>query len=58
MYRRALTINEDLGLKEGVTSAYGNLGLIHQIRGELDQAEQMYRSCQDKLETLGLGEIS
>jgi tetratricopeptide (TPR) repeat protein len=42
-YRKVLTRGE--AMKDGglLTSAYGNLGNVYQIRGDLDQAEAMYR---------------
>lgn len=33
---------EALGRKESMASDYGNLGILYQTRGELDQAEAKY----------------
>jgi len=43
MYRKALEINEKLGLLEGMAIQYGNLGIVMGIRGDLEGAEAMYR---------------
>jgi tetratricopeptide (TPR) repeat protein len=45
MQRKALALNEVLNRKEGMAIVYGNLGIIHEIRGELDQAEEMQRKA-------------
>ena len=37
----------------GMASAYGNLGTVYQIRGDLTQAEAMYRKALELSETLG-----
>ena len=56
MHRRALEIDEKLGLLKGMASDYGNLGLIYRTRGELDKAEQMLRKTLEIFEKLGLPE--
>jgi tetratricopeptide (TPR) repeat protein len=43
MQKKSLAIAEKLGSREGMASAYGNLGLIYQTRGELDRAEEMQK---------------
>ncbi|MDZ7712033.1 MAG: tetratricopeptide repeat protein [Rhodovibrio sp.] len=43
MYWKSLEIDEALGSKEGMASDYRNLGIVHEIRGDPDQAEAMYR---------------
>ena len=37
----ARSFEEELGSKEGMANAYGNLGIIYQTRGDLDRAEDM-----------------
>jgi Tfp pilus assembly protein PilF len=44
MYKQALAIDEALGRKEGMANAYFNLGIVHLTRGELTQAEAMYKN--------------
>ena len=53
MHRKSLEIDEALGRKEGMASAYGNLGILYAIRGELDRAEEMYRKSLELNEALG-----
>jgi len=55
-YRKALEIEEELGRKEGIAISYGNLGLVYQTRGELDQAEAMSCKALEISETLGYKE--
>jgi tetratricopeptide (TPR) repeat protein len=43
MYQKALEINEAMGNKDGMARNYGNLGNVYSDRGELNQAEAMYR---------------
>jgi len=43
MCRSGLEIDKKLGRLEGLASKYGNLGNIFQLRGDLDEAEKMYR---------------
>ena len=45
MYRKSLAIETELGRKEGMAADYGNLGNVHQTRGELDAAVDMYRKA-------------
>lgn len=42
MHTRALKLDEELGRKEGMANQYGNLGIIHGERGDLDKAEVMF----------------
>ncbi len=42
MYKKSLAIDEELGLKEGMASNYGNLGNVYKTRGDLKAAEEMY----------------
>ena len=53
MHRKALELNETLGYKRVMFSAYGNLGNVYQTRGDLTQAEAMYRKMLELNETLG-----
>ena len=53
MYKKSLEINEKLGLQEGSASIYGNLGIVLQIRGDLDGAEEMHKKSLEIDEKLG-----
>ncbi len=53
MLRKALAIQERLGLVRGTAANYGNLGLIYRARGDLDQAETMLRKALAVYEKLG-----
>lgn len=53
MYKKSLKINEELRRKEGMANSYGNLGNVHQIRGELEQAEEMYKKGLDLYKEIG-----
>jgi len=53
MYKKALDLHEDLGSKEGMANAYGNLGNVYRIRGDLAQAEAMLKKALDLDEALG-----
>jgi tetratricopeptide (TPR) repeat protein len=53
MDRRALAINDQLGRREGMARAYGNLGNVYSTRGDLDRAEEMYRKSLAIDEQLG-----
>ena len=52
MYQRVLKLAETSG-EEWSAIAYGNLGVIYRIRGELDQAEEMQREALEINEQLG-----
>ncbi|QIE55723.1 tetratricopeptide repeat protein [Pikeienuella piscinae] len=39
---KSLTLNEEMGLKQGISASYGNLGLLYHTRGELGRSEEMY----------------
>ncbi|MBU2549237.1 MAG: tetratricopeptide repeat protein, partial [Proteobacteria bacterium] len=39
--------------KEGMANQYGNLGNVSQTRGDLEQAEAMYRKSLSLFESLG-----
>jgi Tetratricopeptide repeat len=41
--KKALAISGALGRKEGMGIAYGGLGTLYQTRGDLAQAEEMYK---------------
>jgi protein O-GlcNAc transferase len=47
MYHKAQELSEALAYKEGLARAYGNLGIINFIRGDLRQAEIMYHKAQE-----------
>lgn len=42
-YRHVLTRGEETSDRSLVADAYNNLGIVYQVRGDLDQAEAMYR---------------
>jgi tetratricopeptide (TPR) repeat protein len=44
-YRKALTISLAANNKEGITVAYGNLGIVHATRGDLDKAQEMHEKA-------------
>jgi tetratricopeptide (TPR) repeat protein len=43
MYKKALSIDEALGNKEGLAADYANLGSVYEARGELDKAEELWK---------------
>ena len=53
MYREALEITKQLGLREGMANQYGNLGNVYFTRGDLDQAEQMHKKSLEINRELG-----
>jgi len=40
-----LALHEQLDSKEGMARSYGNLGVVHLARGDLDKAEEMHRKA-------------
>ena len=44
-YRKALTINEELGDRPGMAGTYHQLGITAQRRGRLDEADDWYRKA-------------
>ena len=52
-YRKALTINEELGDRPGMASTYHQLGMTAQDRGRLDEADDWYRKSLTINEELG-----
>jgi Flp pilus assembly protein TadD len=53
MHRKALTLHETIGNKEGIANAYGNLGIMYQIRGDLDKAEAKYLKALSLFQQIG-----
>ena len=53
LHRKALEINEKLGLLEGMAAEYGNLGGIFLARGDLHEAEKLYCKSLEISEKLG-----
>jgi tetratricopeptide (TPR) repeat protein len=53
MYRKALEIDEKLGRLQGMADDYSNLGVMLDMRGDLDGAEAMYRKALEIDEKLG-----
>jgi tetratricopeptide (TPR) repeat protein len=41
-FLKLLTIEEELGRREGMATDYGNLGNIYRTRGEMERAEEHY----------------
>ena len=52
-YRKALTIDEELGDRPGMASTYHQLGITAQDRGRLDEADDWYRKALTINEELG-----
>jgi tetratricopeptide (TPR) repeat protein len=42
---KALELDEALGSQEGMAADYGNLGIVYEDRGDLVQAEAMYKKA-------------
>lgn len=42
MHRKALALNEKLERMEDLAWAYCNLGIVFELRGNLDEATQLY----------------
>jgi tetratricopeptide (TPR) repeat protein len=53
MYQQALTINKGLGRQEGIAVNYGNLGIVYQTRGDLEEAEEMFHKSLSINKALG-----
>ena len=53
MFDGAVTVANDQGDQRAVAGAYGNLGVVLQVRGDLDGAEQMHRKSLEIEERLG-----
>ena len=43
MLKKSLALEERLGHKEGMANDYYNIGILYQLRGELENAEKMYQ---------------
>jgi tetratricopeptide (TPR) repeat protein len=43
MHKKALALHEAIDSKEGMAENYGNLGLVYETRGDLAQAEEMWK---------------
>ncbi|NOR78455.1 MAG: tetratricopeptide repeat protein [Methanophagales archaeon] len=52
-HRKALKLDEELGIKEGIAAALGNIGNVYQIKGELDNALGYYEKALKLDEELG-----
>ena len=53
MFEAAFTVAKDQGDQSSVAIAYGNLGNVHRVRGDLDGAERMHRKSLEIEEGLG-----
>ena len=54
MHLKSLKINKKLGRLEGMASSYGNLGIVYEARGDLDEAEKMYLKAIEISEPRGM----
>lgn len=54
MHRKSLKINENLGRREGMATNYGNLGLIYQERGDLDETGVLWTKARELYRRLGM----
>jgi tetratricopeptide (TPR) repeat protein len=52
-YEKALKINEELGIKEGMAIDLGNIGSVYGIKGELEEALDYYEKALELNEDLG-----
>lgn len=50
---KALKIYKALGKKKGMANQYGNLGNIHQTRGDLEKACESWRKSLDLFSDIG-----
>ncbi len=53
MYGKSLSIEEELGRKEGMAIVYGNMGNVYQIRGDLDKAEEVWTMSMQLFDSIG-----
>ena len=53
MYRKSLTICEELGDKAGMGRCYNNMGIVARNRGRYDEAMELYRKSLATFEQLG-----
>jgi tetratricopeptide (TPR) repeat protein len=47
MFEKALAIHEEVGGKQGMAKIYGNMGIIHETRGDLDRACSYWQKSLD-----------
>ena len=52
-YKKALELDEGLGIKEGIAKDLGNIGIIYRIKGELDKALEYFERVLALDEVLG-----
>ena len=48
-----MAIEKELGRKQGMASDYGNMGIVYQIRGDLDKAEEVWTMSLELFESIG-----
>ena len=53
-HRRALSMEEELGRKEGMAAQLGNLGLIYQTQGDLPRACQHWQQALTLFKEVGM----
>jgi tetratricopeptide (TPR) repeat protein len=53
LYRKQLVLEEVVGRKDGMASAYTNLGNMYGRQGDLDQAEALYRKALTLFQEIG-----
>ncbi|MDI6810854.1 MAG: tetratricopeptide repeat protein [archaeon] len=52
-YEKALELNDELGMKEGIAAVFGNIGAVYFTKGELDKALQYFEKALKLNEELG-----
>jgi protein O-GlcNAc transferase len=52
-YQKALKLMEDLGSKEGMANAYGNLGNVYQLKGDKTEAKRYYQMSLNLFKQIG-----
>lgn len=53
-YKKALAIDEKLGIQEGVATQYGNIGLIEEARGNMTEARRLWMLASDLFRKIGM----
>ena len=54
MHRKALEIDEKLGLLEGMAGDYANLGTVFKNRGDVEQARELWVKARELYERIGM----
>ncbi|MGA0281336.1 MAG: tetratricopeptide repeat protein, partial [Paracoccaceae bacterium] len=53
-YEQALTLNQELGRKEGMAANYGNLGRLEHARGNMAGARAFWGQARDLYAEIGM----